>query len=228
MSVFGEKDRFAIEAMRTRVVDGKPKIRFRMWVDHKMVGDYSQEIDLIDCVNYLAFFISLTNKRYKAELDQLTKGEVFETIYSAVKQGDSFLSTDVVKKEDKSMSLGDDYDLMMQGTEYDNSIFAEFDEGEFSGKMDDLKPTLSAEDYEKHCHVDSIGLESFKDKFNMILVEGKHEVQRLLWRSTDNPQIHEVFLPPKYFEDVGRQFISWAELETGMKLKKSWVRLWKS
>ena len=58
-------------------------------------------------------------------------------------------------------------------------------------------------------HLDDVGMSSFYDKWNVILVEKSDRVQRLIWRNLKDMQIHEALLPPGRFEDVAAQFITW-------------------
>lgn len=222
MSVFGEKRQFAIETMRARIIHGKPRIHFRMWVDGQPLGDYAKEIDLIDCVTHLSDFVKLTNRRYKHGLENLSNEEVFEEVYSKI------LGERVEKlpRDYEAMELVDDAGLMNLGEEEGAPLFADFDDDPIDRSLEPSLP-LTEDDYQRHCHMDRIGMEAFKGVVSIILLEKRNQMQRLYWREKGSPEIRAFELPPKYFEDVGRQFISWAELETGMKLKESWVRLWK-
>lgn len=59
-------------------------------------------------------------------------------------------------------------------------------------------------------HLDGVGMSSFSDKWNVILVEKSDRVQRLIWRNLKDMQIHEALLTPGKFEHVTAHFITWA------------------
>lgn len=67
------------------------------------------------------------------------------------------------------------------------------------------------ENVERRFHLDSFGMSSFSDKFNVILVETESGKQRLIWRVLSDIKIHEVFLEPNSFEAIAHQFLLWAE-----------------
>jgi Immunity protein 42 len=56
-------------------------------------------------------------------------------------------------------------------------------------------------------HLDSIGMSSFQDRFNIILIEDRSGNQRLIWRTLSDMKIYEVNLPFKTFETVANQFL---------------------
>ena len=64
---------------------------------------------------------------------------------------------------------------------------------------------------QRRFHLDSFGMSSFSDKFNVILVETKRGKQRLIWRVISDMKVHEVFLEQKSFEAIANQFLLWAE-----------------
>ncbi|RUR81868.1 Imm42 family immunity protein [Chlorogloeopsis fritschii PCC 9212] len=73
------------------------------------------------------------------------------------------------------------------------------------------KAQLLYENIERRFHLDSFGMSSFSDKFNLILVETKSGKQRLIWRALSDMKIHEALLEPKSFEAIANQFLVWAE-----------------
>ncbi|MCC5670195.1 hypothetical protein LC653_42000 [Nostoc sp. CHAB 5784] len=79
----------------------------------------------------------------------------------------------------------------------------------YGSLSDNTQPTY--ENIERRFHLDSFGMSSFSDKFNVILVETKSGKQRLIWRVLSEMKVYEVFLEPKSFEAVANQFLIWAE-----------------
>lgn len=73
------------------------------------------------------------------------------------------------------------------------------------------KAQLLYENVERRFHLDSLGMSSFSDKFNVIIVETKSGKQRLIWRGLSDMKVHEVFLEQKSFEAIANQFLLWAE-----------------
>lgn len=61
-------------------------------------------------------------------------------------------------------------------------------------------------------HLDQIGMSSFSDKWNIILIENEDRSQRLMWRNLKDMQVHEALLPPSCFENAVSGFIQWANL----------------
>lgn len=59
-------------------------------------------------------------------------------------------------------------------------------------------------------HLDGVGMSSFSDKWNVILVEKSDRFQRLIWRNLKDMRIQEALLPPGCFEAVAAQFVTWA------------------
>lgn len=56
-------------------------------------------------------------------------------------------------------------------------------------------------------YLDSIGMSSFQDKFNVILIEDSLGNERLIWRTLSNMKIYEIHLPSKTFETVANDFL---------------------
>lgn len=67
------------------------------------------------------------------------------------------------------------------------------------------------ENIERRFHLDSFGMSSFLDKFNLILVETQSGKQRLIWRVISEMKVYEALLEPKTFEATANQFLLWAE-----------------
>jgi hypothetical protein len=113
---------------------------------------------------------------------------------------------------------------------YDSVIFtlpARFTIGEllnhnFSSDRGSITPY---ENVQERFHLDSIGMSSFQDKFNIILVENILGEEKLIWRTISDMQIREVTLPAKCFEDVANQFLLCSyELKSQLKISDSWEK----
>ncbi len=65
------------------------------------------------------------------------------------------------------------------------------------------------ENIELRFHLDPLGMSSFADKFNIILVETKDKRQRIIWRNLSDLKLHETILKPKTFETIAIQFLEW-------------------
>lgn len=85
-----------------------------------------------------------------------------------------------------------------------NEIFANY-----NPSNEDTQPPY--EDIQRRFHLDSFGMSSFSDKFNLILVETKSGKQRLIWRAISDMELHEQILEPRSFEAIANQFLLWAE-----------------
>ena len=85
----------------------------------------------------------------------------------------------------------------------------------YNPSNDDTQPPY--EDIENRFHLDSFGMSSFSDKFNVILVETKSGKQRLIWRAISDMKVHEQILGSRIFESVANQFISWAEAQINLE-----------
>lgn len=59
-------------------------------------------------------------------------------------------------------------------------------------------------------HLDQVGMSSFSDKWNVILVENNDSSHRLIWRNLQDMQMQEAVIPPDCFEKAATQFIEWA------------------
>jgi predicted house-cleaning noncanonical NTP pyrophosphatase (MazG superfamily) len=79
----------------------------------------------------------------------------------------------------------------------------------YNSSNDNAQPLY--DNIERRFHLDSFGMSSFSDKFNLILVETKSGKQRLIWRTLSDMEIHEALLKPKSFEAIANQFLVWAE-----------------
>lgn len=73
----------------------------------------------------------------------------------------------------------------------------------------DIQPPY--ENIEKRFHLESFGMSSFLDKYNLILVETRNKKQRLIWRALSDMELHEILLEPMTFETVANQFLAWSE-----------------
>jgi len=73
------------------------------------------------------------------------------------------------------------------------------------------------EDILRRFHLDSFGMSSFSDKFNLILVETKSGNQRLIWRAISDMELHEQILEPGSFEAIANQFSLWAESQISLE-----------
>jgi hypothetical protein len=62
-------------------------------------------------------------------------------------------------------------------------------------------------------HIDDVGMSSFCDKWNIILVENRNLWQRLIWRNLDTMELKEALLPPNRFEQVSQLFLDWTDLQ---------------
>lgn len=60
-------------------------------------------------------------------------------------------------------------------------------------------------------HLDSIGMSSFMDKWNVILVETSNKSQRFIWRNLDDLKIFEANFPPGKFEEISNMFLRWVD-----------------
>ena len=98
-----------------------------------------------------------------------------------------------------------------------NSVIFTFPEGltmdDLIRKNSELYKLTPApyEKMEERFHLDPLGLSSFADKFNVILVEKKDRRQRLIWRNLFNLELHEKVLEPQSFESVAAQFLEWSK-----------------
>ncbi|NJL77642.1 MAG: hypothetical protein HC836_35470 [Richelia sp. RM2_1_2] len=91
-----------------------------------------------------------------------------------------------------------------------NEIFTNY-----NPSNEDAQPPY--EDIQRRFHLDSFGMSSFSDKFNLILVETKTGKQRLIWRAISDMKVHEQILEPGSFEAVANQFLLWAESQISLE-----------
>jgi len=94
-----------------------------------------------------------------------------------------------------------------------NEIFAIYN------PSDGIQPPY--EDIMRRFHLDSFGMSSFSDKFNLILVETQSGKQRLIWRAISDMELHEQILEPKGFEAIANQFLLWAESQISLEVDSS-------
>jgi hypothetical protein len=60
-------------------------------------------------------------------------------------------------------------------------------------------------------HLDQVGMSSFMDKWNVILVDTANKSQRLIWRNLDDMKIFEANLPAGKFEEISNMFLRWVD-----------------
>jgi hypothetical protein len=60
-------------------------------------------------------------------------------------------------------------------------------------------------------HLDQVGMSSFMDKWNVILVDTANKSQRLIWRNLDDMKILEANLPAGKFEEISKMFLRWVD-----------------
>jgi hypothetical protein len=58
-------------------------------------------------------------------------------------------------------------------------------------------------------HLDQVGMSSV-DNWSSILLERGDGTARLIWRNVDDLELHEVLLPPRYFDMVADQYLDWS------------------
>jgi len=85
----------------------------------------------------------------------------------------------------------------------------------YNSSNDNTQPPY--EGIERRFHLDSFGMSSFLDKFNLILVETKSGKQRLIWRAISDMKVHEQILEPRSFEAIANQFLLWAESKISLE-----------
>jgi Immunity protein 42 len=77
----------------------------------------------------------------------------------------------------------------------------------------DYDSSLAQSKMRSGCHLDAVGMSSFCDKWNIILVENSNLWQRLIWRNLDTMELKEALFPPNRFEQVAQSFLDWIDLQ---------------
>lgn len=84
-----------------------------------------------------------------------------------------------------------------------NSVIPTNEKCEHEAKFDDIFSRF---------HISHIGMSSF-DNFDILLIELPHKIYRCLWRSVDNKEIKECYIPKNDMENITKICSDWLENE---------------
>lgn len=98
------------------------------------------------------------------------------------------------------------FELELENKSKEEVFFLLFDSFMPAATEEDVEPPF--EGTERRFHISYLGMSSFIDRFDVLLIETECE-QRILWRDAKDQVMHEAILPANEIQAVAIEFCRW-------------------